>query len=90
METKSKKIAKAVMVSIVGATLAGGTIAASAAHHKHVKCYGIAKKGANACATSKHACAGQATKNNDPQEWIYAKKSKCLKKGGSVTKPEKN
>ena len=90
MEKKSKKIAKAVMITLVGATLAGGAITASAASSKHVKCYGIAQKGKNDCGTKKHSCAGQATRSNQPGEWVYAKKSTCVKKGGSVGKPKKS
>ena len=84
---KAKKIAKAVMVTLVSAGIAGGTISAMVAS-KFVKCYGIAKKGKNDCGNSRHACAGQATRNNQPDEWVYAKKSTCLKKGGSVNKPK--
>lgn len=83
----SKKIAKAVMVTLVSATLAGGTITAMAGS-KYVKCYGIAKKGKNDCGTKHHSCAGQAKKSNQPDEWVYAKKSTCQKKGGSVGKPK--
>ncbi|MCH9753350.1 MAG: DUF2282 domain-containing protein [Alphaproteobacteria bacterium] len=53
-----------------------------------VKCYGIAKKGKNACADAlgRHGCAGQATKDYDPCEWNVVKKSKCDAKKGN-TKP---
>lgn len=49
------------------------------------KCYGIAKKGKNACsdALGKHGCAGQATKNYDPCEWKVVKKSQCKSEGGT-------
>lgn len=87
MTTKSKKIAKAAMISIVGASLAGGMIA-SAAASPMVKCYGIAQKGKNDCGTKAHACAGQAVKSNLPNEWVYAKKKDCVKKGGNVSKPK--
>jgi len=85
---EKSKIAKAVMVSLVSAALAGGAVSAMAASEKHIKCYGIAKKGKNDCGTSHHACAGQATKDDQPNEWVYAKKADCLKKGGSIDKPE--
>lgn len=82
---KTKKIAKAVMVTLVSAGIAGGTVSAMAAS-KFVKCYGVAKKGKNDCGSSRHSCAGQATRSNQADEWVYAKKATCLKKGGSVNK----
>lgn len=53
------------------------------------KCAGIAKKGMNDCGAlnGKHGCAGQATKNSDPQEWVYTPKGSCAKiVGGKVAK----
>ena len=49
------------------------------------KCQGIVKAGKNDCGTSTHACAGQATKDNDPEEWIYMPQGLCEKiVGGKV------
>lgn len=48
------------------------------------KCYGVAKAGKNDCGTSKHACAGQATTDNDPEEWVYVAKGTCGKLGGKT------
>ena len=42
-----------------------------------VKCYGIAKKAFNDCGANGHACAGQAAKDNDPNEWIYVPQGMC-------------
>ncbi len=50
------------------------------------KCSGIAKTGMNDCGTSKHACAGQATADNDPEEWIYVPAGTCGKIAGSSLK----
>lgn len=53
------------------------------------KCAGIAKAGKNDCGSldGKHACAGQAKKNNDAQEWVYVPKGTCAKiTGGRVAK----
>ena len=50
------------------------------------KCYGIAKAGQNDCGTATHTCAGQAKKDNAPDEWKYVPKGTCGKAGGS-TKP---
>jgi len=54
------------------------------------KCYGVAKAGANDCssAVGTHSCAGQATKDNDPDDWKYVKKGTCEKMGGTLTAPK--
>ena len=53
------------------------------------KCAGIAKAGMNDCGSldGKHGCSGQASANNDPQEWVYVPQGTCAKiTGGSVAK----
>ncbi len=55
------------------------------------KCTGIAKAGMNDCGTSKHACAGQASADNDAEEWIYVPEGTCQKiAGGTVKGPAKS
>lgn len=52
------------------------------------RCFGIVKKGKNECGTTKHACASQATSNNEACEWIYVLKGNCQRiTGGQVTEP---
>lgn len=48
------------------------------------KCFGVVKAGQNSCAnlTGSHACAGMATKDNDPAEWTFVAKGACAKLGG--------
>jgi uncharacterized membrane protein len=43
------------------------------------KCYGIAKAGANDCASSTgaHSCAGMSKVDGDPNEWIYVPQGYC-------------
>ena len=50
------------------------------------KCMGIARAGLNDCGTSTHSCAGQATVDNDPEEWIYLPKGTCEKIAGASLK----
>ncbi len=54
------------------------------------KCAGIAKAGKNDCGAldGSHRCSGQATKDSDPNEWVYVPKGTCEKIGG-VVKGEK-
>ena len=54
-----------------------------------VKCKGIAKKGMNDCGANGHGCAGQAKKDNDPNEWVYMPDGLCEKVGGKVLKKKK-
>ena len=51
------------------------------------KCFGIAKAGANDCASSNgsHSCAGQAKKDLDPNDWKYVAKGTCLGMKGKLT-----
>lgn len=58
------------------------------------KCAGVAKTAKNDCGSTdgRHACAGEATKDDDPTEWIYVPEGTCEKiTGGKVlgTKPAK-
>ena len=50
------------------------------------KCYGIAMAGKNDCASKSgsHSCAGQSTKDKDPNEWKYVEKGTCASMGGTV------
>jgi uncharacterized membrane protein len=54
------------------------------------KCFGVAKAGANDCASASgtHSCAGQAAKDNDPGDWKYVAKGTCKKMGGTLTAPK--
>lgn len=54
---------------------------ATAADKSMEKCYGVAKAGANDCGGKKsgHACAGQATKDSDPNDFVALPKGTCDK-----------
>lgn len=75
------------------AIIASGAI--SMAGHAHAvpdqpefweKCAGIAKKGMNDCGSldGTHACAGQAPRDLDDNEWVYVPKGTCEKIVGGV------
>lgn len=83
----SKLIVSSAVASLVALGLTG-TVAAQdkpAAAAKE-KCYGVAKKAANDCGTSKHSCAGKAVADNDPEEWKFMAKGTCEKAGGKLVK----
>lgn len=80
---------------VIAAALAG--IAAATANVQAAdpaekeKCYGVAKAGANDCASAAgtHSCAGQAKVDNDPKDWKYVAKGTCEKMGGMLKPPAK-
>lgn len=62
-----------------------------AAEEGKEKCFGVAKKGANDCASANgsHSCAGQAKADNDPNEWKYVASGTCEKMGGKTAAAKK-
>jgi uncharacterized membrane protein len=52
------------------------------------KCYGIVKAGLNDCQTSTHSCAGTATKDNQPDSWVYVPTGTCSKLTGGNNTPK--
>ncbi|HET7864268.1 MAG TPA: DUF2282 domain-containing protein [Burkholderiaceae bacterium] len=67
-----------IVSSALASALALGLVGQVAAQDKE-KCYGIAKTGANDCAslTGSHSCAGQAKADSDPTDWKYTAKGTC-------------
>ncbi len=74
----------------IGSLLALGLVGTASAADKKMdmeKCYGVAKTGMNDCSSNKsaHSCAGQATKDRDPMDFVAVPKGTCDKiAGGSV------
>ena len=60
-----------------------GPVAANPAKDK---CFGVAKAGANDCAsaTGSHSCAGTAAVDNDRGDWKYVERGACEKMGGTL------
>jgi uncharacterized membrane protein len=65
---------------------------AFADNHGKEKCYGVAKAGANDCAsaTGAHSCAGQSKTDNDPNTFKLVAKGSCEKMGGAMKAPMKD
>ncbi|MFC3151086.1 DUF2282 domain-containing protein [Litoribrevibacter euphylliae] len=83
------KDTKTLMNTAIAGALAVGMAAASgtamAGKPGFEKCQGVVKAGMNDCGTSSHSCAGQATKDGHPEEWIYVPEGTCSKiVGGKV------
>lgn len=75
-------------VMLVGVSF--GATNAMAAKAGFEKCAGIVKAGKNDCGNSRHSCAGQASKDNMADEWLYVPEGTCKKiVGGKVFKKKK-
>ncbi|MBY0406499.1 MAG: DUF2282 domain-containing protein [Rickettsiales bacterium] len=76
--------------ALAGIAAASMTVSAQAADATKEKCFGIAKAGKNDCkaADGSHGCAGQATKDNSPVEWMNVDKGACEKQGGKLEAPK--
>ena len=78
------------MLSVaIGGLLAlglAGNVSAAEKKMAMEKCFGIAKAGMNDCSSSKsgHSCAGQATKNNDANDFVAVPKGTCDKIAGGM------
>jgi uncharacterized membrane protein len=82
----SKSITSTVFSGFVALSM--GILSANAIAGKpgFEKCQGLVKAGMNDCGTSKHACAGMAKVDNDPEEWVYVPKGTCEKMAGGKVK----
>jgi uncharacterized membrane protein len=79
------QLISAAIAGLLTVGLAGNALAAD---KNMEKCYGVAKAGANDCGSKKagHACAGHATKDGDPYDFVALPKGTCDKiAGGSTT-----
>ena len=83
-----------ILSTAIGSLLMLGLVSgnANAAEKKDMeKCFGIAKAGMNDCSSSKssHSCAGHATKNSDPNDFVAVPKGTCEKiANGVMAMPE--
>jgi uncharacterized membrane protein len=73
---------QALLMAVAGLLLMGSAPPAVA---EDVKCYGVAKAGANDCAANGHSCAGQSKVDRDPAEWKRMPAATCVELGGSVS-----
>jgi len=80
------------LMNLVVAAIMGVTGVASYGHavpdapKNWEKCAGVSQAGKNDCGSldKSHACGGKATKDKDPNEWIYVPEGTCAKLGGKV------
>ena len=91
MKTGLKVLNSAAAATIAVAGLLAAPAASAVPNNPSVweKCAGIAAAGKNDCGTANHACAGQSTINNAPDEWVYVPKGTCEKISGGTVLGEK-
>jgi uncharacterized membrane protein len=79
-------ILSAAIGSLLVLGLTSGSASAAEKKMESEKCFGIAKTGMNDCASNKsaHACAGHASKNNDPMDFVAVPKGTCDKIAGGM------
>ena len=84
---KSDLIRKALMgLMVLG--VGGAAATAGAAPHwaepgdELEKCAGLVRSGENDCGAKDHICSGRASKDNDPEEWVFMPKGICEKLAG--------
>ena len=82
-----RKMLQSAVAGMVAAALAREAAAQAEKPGEREKCYGIAKAGQNDCGTASHTCAGQAKRDNQPDEWKYVPKGTCEKLGGKKSPP---
>ena len=77
-------VASAIAAAIL---LPGVATAQTAPSFTAEKCYGIAKAGANDCAsTGNNSCAGTSKIDADPASWVYVPEGYCERiVGGSLS-----
>jgi uncharacterized membrane protein len=77
--SNAKNLTKSALASMIAVGVMAASTDALAGKPGFEKCQGVAKAGMNDCGTSKHSCSGQATKDADPEEWVYVPEGTCSK-----------
>jgi uncharacterized membrane protein len=79
-----------VATAVAGLFALGANTGALAQKKDQEKCWGVAKAGQNECGSNKtaHSCAGQSTKDYDPDDFKVVKAGTCVQMGGSLTQGE--
>jgi uncharacterized membrane protein len=81
----SNKIITSTIAAFMALVASSNTNAATPAPEME-QCYGIVKAGMNDCATANQACAGSATKDNQPDAFIFLPKGICTRIVGGTLK----
>lgn len=82
---KKEILAATILAALIGSGVAQAADKAGTKQDRE-KCYGVAKAQKNDCAAKdgSNACAGQAKKDDDTNNWVYVPKGLCNKLAGGV------
>lgn len=80
------KASTVLIASAFATALALGALTSAQAAEKE-KCYGVAKAGKNDCKAGSHSCAGNASKDRDPESFVVVPKGLCDKLAGGTHEP---
>ncbi len=86
MSKDSNSLSRVAIAGVVAIGLGAAGGEALAAKPGFEKCAGIVKAGMNDCGTAKHDCAGKASRDGDPREWLYVPAGTCKKIVGATLK----
>ena len=80
----NRHILSAAIGSLLVMGITSGSAYAAEKKMEMEKCFGVAKTGMNDCSSNKsaHSCAGQATKDRDPMDFVAVPKGTCDKIAG--------
>ncbi len=85
MSAKTTALIAVALAGLIGSSVATAADKPAADTSKE-SCFGIAKAGHNDCANKMgtHSCAGQAKKDNDPNDFVKVAAGTCEKMGGKL------
>jgi uncharacterized membrane protein len=89
MQTTKITLAALAAAVAVGVTAAEAQTNVPKPEYKFEKCFRVVKAGQNDCFSPSHSCGGTATRDKDPQSWIYLPAGTCGKIEGASTAPTK-
>lgn len=78
----------AIVASAVAAAIGFAAASAPASAADSEKCYGVAKAGANDCATANSSCAGTSTADNQGDAFIAVPAGLCERLAGGSPTPK--
>lgn len=89
-DVKSQTVIHSALIGVVALGVMTASGNALAAKGDQEKCYGVVKAGMNDCgsADKSHSCAGQATEDGSPNEWVYVPSGTCEKLVGGMLEPD--
>lgn len=86
----NKKLVGFTIATAAALTFGIAPMTSTFAQENTEKCYGIVKAGMNDCATATQSCAGSATKDRQPDAYLFVPKGVCEKIAGGMPKPKED